>query len=844
MKGKTKFEVLPASPHLHGTRLGYANRLTRALLEIAGTSHPAESDGPPALNERVLSLVAIACLFRRNLLPATVAGKIPDILSGAEALDEKRLTIDSSTFATNLFEFLSIDFGWLNKEPLIVRKTRDLFCKPEFALLLEDPLLAGWVWQCLSRQPRSKIIAPADAKASGLSEVRSERAAARDISLSFLPALTQWFTPPWIADFLVRRALQDSSASAGTESPRAPARRLLNLIDPACGAGHILVPALGHLTESLIKDQRLPVQEALATVLEQGLFGLDIDRPVLELAGLSIYLAARDILVANSIDKPIDLPAPCIYYFESTALSQANPSIGSLWLGVEPISPHLFLAGPRGRSRLTDSPLTGKFSVVVTNPPFLGHRLIPPDLAAFLKRHYRGAHFDLYAAFLALGLRVLEGNGSIAVVCQQSFMSITRYEELRRELLVSCDVTALVQLGSGAFGHVSGEKLNSAIIVARKKASSNHASQAAQHANTASPSVKCWRFLESSEKLSAETLGIESQPHIEVDRSQFGTASGAAFTFWCPAEIARLFDRHPPLQSAELGINCTNGLFTCNNDLFVADFRAVDPHDRSNWVPYDKGGGHKWYRTTPHMLNWKGDGKAIRAYRVKQGQSASLPGERFYFKPGITYSYIGTKGFRARLLSPGSIFDIASSAVFSESLDLLYILGFLNSALARFLLGLLNPTINFQIGDVRRLPFAQPDPATYEKVRAATGEAVELARQMEQFDPESPAYTGPPLLRYCARQSPSMADLQQAYRRHCQLVENANARESSLQAEIDTCIFSLYGITESDQERIFTDPWVTRSERKLAGTPSFQSCLCQLQDETMSLRKPRQTDVS
>ena len=106
-------------------------------------------------------------------------------------------------------------------------------------------------------------------------------------------------------------------------------------------------------------------------------------------------------------------------------------------------------------------------------------------------------------------------------------------------------------------------------------------------------------------------------------------------------------------------------------------------------------------------------------------------GERFYFRQGITYSYIGTKGFKARLLSPGSVFDIASSALFSDEIDLSYMLGFLNSSLIRFILGTLNPTVNFQIGDLRRIPMRKPSHDTEREVAALAMEAVDLARVIQ-----------------------------------------------------------------------------------------------------------------
>jgi hypothetical protein len=76
-------------------------------------------------------------------------------------------------------------------------------------------------------------------------------------------------------------------------------------------------------------------------------------------------------------------------------------------------------------------------------------------------------------------------------------------------------------------------------------------------------------------------------------------------------------------------------------------------------VPYDKGGGQKWYHQTSYRLFWPDNGDSIRQYRKERGQSRALPFEEYYFKPGLTYSYIATPASK-RLLSENSIFDIAS----------------------------------------------------------------------------------------------------------------------------------------------------------------------------------------
>jgi hypothetical protein len=211
----------------------------------------------------------------------------------------------------------------------------------------------------------------------------------------------------------------------------------------------------------------------------------------------------------------------------------------------------------------------------------------------------------------------------------------------------------------------------------------------------------------------------------------------------------------------------------------------LEEFEQLHYVPYDKGGGQKWYHSTPYVLKWLDDGNNIRDYRATRGQSRSLPGEDFYFQRGVTYSYIGTQGFKARLLSENCVFDIASSSLFPPEHLLMYTLGFLNASLVRYLMGLLNPTINFQIGDVRRLPYIAPDDDTRLNVSALAEEAVFLSQQvLNAFD-------------------------------NSVFLANAGLREQQIQLAIDKQIFALYQIPDLIQEEILADPWVVRGQSEV-----------------------------
>jgi hypothetical protein len=170
----------------------------------------------------------------------------------------------------------------------------------------------------------------------------------------------------------------------------------------------------------------------------------------------------------------------------------------------------------------------------------------------------------------------------------------------------------------------------------------------------------------------------------------------------------------------------------------------------------------------------------------------------------LTYSYIGTRGFKARFLSPNSIFDIASSAIFSDSISLDYILGFLNSSLACFMLGVLNPTINFQIGDLRRLPFMTAPSAATQLLEALSQRAVVIAKELELLDPRSPTFA-----------QGKAIENGMTFIAYQELLETSNEEEHAIQKDIDSIIFDIFKIARKDRSIVLADPWVSRSRQDL-----------------------------
>ncbi len=616
---------------------------------------------------------------------------------------------------------------------------------------------------------------------------------------------TQVFTPKNIANHLVAEVFESQPAEQA------------RLLDPACGAGHLLIPAAEHWLSIAstqddmsaareVSEQQLnkKKREYLETLLSEVITGLDVDHKLLQLCGFAFYLLARD-----QHSELCELPLPRLFLNKSSA--------GSLNLGIARNSDQAKLQDTYNAEDWSKSQdwfdLQGKaaprlsdiaYNQIVMNPPYLSTRIMGDTTANFLKRYYPDSAGDLYTAFIELATRLLAAQGKLSMIVQQSFLSVQRYRAFRLKLLEHCHITSCLTLGLGSFSARPGEKVNSAILTLERKRDDNSTNSSrdssAKSLFDSTIDRTLDRTFDSTLDFSFKSNSHSKPRSIRVGRIEnknlstsliaeetalatMAAISGNPFAFDCPAVLANCFKELPALSEIE-GIAIVNGLFTCNNEKFVKLASRLTEEEKNLYVPYDKGGGQKWYHQTSYRLFWPDNGNTIRQYRKERGQSRALPGEEYYFKPGLTYSYIGTTGFKARLLSENSIFDIASSAIFSNEIDYHYLLGFLNSSLTIYLLGVLNPTINFQIGDLRRLPFSAPSAEISTRVGDLAKDAIALMRHWHENQLTTPA---------------------------AELIEH----ERKIQEEIDTIVCQLYKIDKATETIIRDNEWVVGSRKKL-----------------------------
>lgn len=344
--------------------------------------------------------------------------------------------------------------------------------------------------------------------------------------------------------------------------------------------------------------------------------------------------------------------------------------------------------------------LTSQFSCVVANPPYMGQKSMNAELKNYVNEKYPMTKSDLFAVFMEVCLSHTIKRGLMGMINQHSWMFLSSFDSYRSEILTTKCIKSMLHLGPRVFEELSGEVVQSTTFVI-----SNLVGEIA-----IGEYYRLTEFRTNKEKhdafLKKENL------FSNVKQSIFSKISGAPIAYWVSEQTIRLFEENSTLGAFS---PARIGMMTTDNERFVRAWYEVsldsigfDFKDRSEaiasafkWFPYNKGGGfRKWYGNNSLVVNWGNGGKEI----ANTGMN-SFRGKDFYFKEGITWSFVNASSFGVRYKSNGFIFDIGGSSAFPDKSILLYTIAFLNSKVSYYFLFLLNPTMNFQAGNINNLPF-------------------------------------------------------------------------------------------------------------------------------------------
>lgn len=620
--------------------------------------------------------------------------------------------------------------------------------------------IIGWLYQYYNSEKKDDVFAALKKNVK--------------ITKENIPAATQLFTPDWIVRYMVENSLgrlwveghpdakaqllptpeEQAAYTAGNRDPEdtkwhyyleeaqqepqvqaqlAEIRKQyadltpeqIKVIDPCCGSGHILAYLFDVLMQ-IYENYGYTPRDAVASILQNNLYGLDIDDRAAQLAYFAVMMKARRydrrffshttqphvyaIEESNRIEKP-DVEffcngKPSLTDAMHTILTQLYDAkeYGSiltitpqdwdaLYARFDEVADASSFHRESIRKKLLPlvqvaQTLAQKYDVVVTNPPYMGASNMNLDLSEYVKKYYPDSKSDLFAVFIEVCSRMAKQNGYQAMITQHAWMFLSSFEKLREKMMLT-ETVSMAHLGARAFEEIGGEVVQTTSFVRVRTHIDNF------------KGVYC-RLIEPTTQQGKEDMFLAGEKRYTANQDDFGKIPGVPVAYWFSRKALHAFESMRLSEKYE----ARNGITTGQNDMFIRCWYEIEPNIEK-WFKCNKGGAYrKWYGNQDYVIDWENNGYRLKNFKDDNGKLRStLRSIEFNFQKCITMSRIGSATKSFRYLQEGFITEGASNNIYYKS-DEYNLLAFLNSKPCDYILELYNPTINVMPDDLRNLPLA------------------------------------------------------------------------------------------------------------------------------------------
>ena len=585
-----------------------------------------------------------------------------------------------------------------------------------------------------------------------------------------IPAATQLFTTDWVVRYMVDNSLGRYWIERNPQSKLAEKLEFfvtpkngkiqyvdekinptdLTFFDPCMGSGHILVYAFDVLME-IYREVGYSDRDAALSIVENNLFGMDIDKRAYQLAYFAVMMKARSynrralkkgisnnlavVEESNSIDKfacnglttdneqnkigeylveaykdaqeigTLQTIAKKDYKEFVEYLNNVESSAGQIdlfstaWLN--DTLPQMVQLAKQAEI------MSNKYAVVCTNPPYMNK--LEGQLKKFVVDNYKAYSGDLFSVFIYRNFDYCKADGYSAFMTPFVWMFIKTYEALRTYIIDKKSITTLVQMEYSAFEEATVPICS--FVLKNGKATEKSL---------------CFRLSDfkggmevQKQKVLEAITDKDCGYFYEANIKEFNKIPNEPIAYFVSDIMFKIFENS---QSVATYGNTREGMATGSNDLFMRYWFEVEKNrmktnckTRDNavqssckWFPYNKGGDYrKWYGNDEYVVNWYNDGFEIMNFKdEKTGRIRSHNYNLDYiFRQGISWTALSSGNFGCRYSSQGKLADSKGSMLYLKNDDLLmYFLGLLNSCVSKYVLGVTSQTLDFKPGRIAELP--------------------------------------------------------------------------------------------------------------------------------------------
>lgn len=388
--------------------------------------------------------------------------------------------------------------------------------------------------------------------------------------------------------------------------------------------------------------------------------------------------------------------------------------------------------------------ISHKYDVVVANPPYTDSSDFGIELKTFIEENYKKPlkfNSNLYACFIKRCCELAGDDGKVGMIHPLTFMYIKTYEDVRKYIIDNHHINLLAELGIG--GVFPNAQVDAAMYILESK---NIVGDGVYFNLQKYKNHVRKPFIFSN--IYENYLNGRYDSHVyTLPQSKLKGIKSYPFIYWISDEFREKFG----LESIDDIFDVRQGIATGNNNRFVrfwwelnASSLSNEVEDEKKWKIYSKGGPYKkWYGNLWLRIAYDDKNRYLL-----ENSGNHLPSREYYFREGVTYSGSGSKGTSFRYFPQNGLFDVGGSCLFTTELfeNPYYLLAFLNTKLCFYIAECLNPTVNIQVGDLKRVPFVKPISKDDITISLSTKQNVTIKKELNSFSLVETDYCSSPIV--------------------------------------------------------------------------------------------------
>ncbi|AVQ27161.1 BREX-1 system adenine-specific DNA-methyltransferase PglX [Fusobacterium ulcerans] len=628
----------------------------------------------------------------------------------------------------------------------------------------------------------------------------------------------------------------------------------IKILDPAMGSGHMLTYSFDILFE-IYENLGWSKKDAVLSIMKNNILGLEIDERAAQLASFAIMMKAKEkfprlFKVLEKLDGEEKFKLNILVIKESNNISTRTRKLiaenslknlaimldnfydakeyGSI-LKIEDIDTKkleeefkslneiLKNQGQTSMFRGNDildgnidedfkkikgmihqqKIMADKYEVVITNPPYMSSSGMDEKLKKYVEKNYKNSKSDMFSLFIEKCEEFTKENMYTSMITMHSWMFLSSFENLRKNIIENTEIQNLTHLGTRAFADIGGEVLQTVAWVSKNKMpeiSGNYI-----------------RLVDYNSAEWKENEFFNPLNKYKAYQKDFEKIPGNRLGYWLSKKEVKIISSSETMETISYP---ATGMQTGNNSYYTRDWSEVsinninfkpsgyDFRDKK-WALYQMGGdSRKWYGNLDSLINWKDNGK-----EVKNEKSAVIRNEKFFFKKGFSWKRITSGVNTIRLLKPDFIFDQAADSVFlKQDKNFLYTMSFFNMKIMKRIFEFIAPTLNLTSGTVKEIPiYFTEDLEVFKKINCLTEKCINISKQEWDFRETSWDFEKLSLI--------DGENLESAYDSYCNYWRNQFVQMHKNEEELNRIFINIYELQDEMDEKVeFEDITLLKKE--------------------------------